>query len=562
MSEKQLPWLAHYDPEVPPRLDYPGSPLAVLVEEKAVRQPERAALLFMGRKITYGELARLIASFAGSLARFGLKAGDRAALLLPNCPQFAIAYYAVQRLGATVIPVNPLSTERELEYIFRDAGVKAAVVLDLFAARAGEVRRRLSERGAPAPELIYTSIADFLPGTLALLYRFRQKLPEEARQAAGQGRKFMEMLGDAPGGPPEQVDLHRDPAVIIYTAGTTGNPKGVMLSGHALVVNALSGVYWVGLNAGDRLLAVLPVFHGFGMSVCLNAVLLGGGTSVLLPRYNPEEVLKTIQRYKINIFAGVPTMYIGMLNHPNFSRYDLTSLRGCFVGAAPLPPEIKSRFEKLTGGRLMEGYGLTEAVTAKCANPYLGTNKTGSIGIPFSDTVMKIVDLETGLRDMPPGEAGELIIQSPDLMLGYHNLPEETSRALRDGWLYTGDIARMDEEGYFYLVERKKDLIITGGFNVYPREVEDVIYSHPAVREACVVGVPDDYRGEAVIAYVVTRDGATATPEEIIDFCRERLVPYKAPRRVEFRDELPKSAIGKILRRRLREEVAAGDERQ
>ncbi|MGB9846384.1 MAG: AMP-binding protein, partial [Desulfotomaculales bacterium] len=240
------------------------------------------------------------------------------------------------------------------------------------------------------------------------------------------------------------------------------------------------------------------------------------------------------------------------INHPDLRRYDLSSLRGCFVGAAPLPPEVKRRFEELTGSRLMEGYGLTEAVTAKCANPYRGVNKTGSIGVPFPDTVMRIVDVETGERELPPGEVGEIVLKSPDLMLGYYEMPAETAAAIRDGWLYTGDIGYMDEDGYFYIVERKKDLIITGGFNVYPREVEDVLYAHPAVKEACVVGVPDDYRGEAVKAFVVLRDGAACTEEEIISFCRERLVPYKVPRSVEFRQELPKSAIGKILRRELR----------
>lgn len=544
-----LPWLASYDPGVPSHLEYPEKPLAALVEEAAAKDPGRAALIFFGRRVTHGRLLTWSDAFARSLKELGVARGDRVALILPNCPQFAVAYYGLLRLGAAAVPVNPLCTERELEFIFGDAQVKAAVVLDLFYSRAAAACERLDRQGAGAPRLITTSLADFLPLHLALLYHLRQKVPAEP------GLSFKQLI-DGPGfGPPAPVDVRREPAVILYTAGTTGRPKGVMLSNFALVANAMHCIAWVHVQPEDRFLTVLPIFHGFGMSVGLNAIMIAGGTTVLLPRYRPEDVLHAIARYRVTLFAGVPTMYIGLINHPRLARYDLSSLRGCFVGAAPLPPEVKRRFEKLTGSRLMEGYGLTEAVTAKCCNPYRGTNKEGSIGIPFPDTIMKIVDVETGERDLPPGEAGELVLKSPDIMLGYLNLPEETSRVIRGGWLYTGDIARMDEDGYFYLVERKKDLIITGGFNVYPREVEDVLYEHPAVKEACVVGVPDEYRGEVVKAFVVLREGQVATAEEIIAHCRRHLVPYKVPREVEFRSELPKSAIGKVLRRELREEA-------
>jgi len=278
-----------------------------------------------------------------------------------------------------------------------------------------------------------------------------------------------------------------------------------------------------------------------------------GASVILLPRYQPGEVLKAIHRQRPTLFAGVPAMFTGLINQPGLNRYDLSSLRGCFVGAASLPPEVKRRFEDLTGGRLMEGYGLTEAVTAKCANPYRGVNKTGSIGIPFPDTVMRIVDAETGTRDLPPGEVGEIVLKSPDMMLGYYGRPEETAQTIRDGWLYTGDLGYMDRDGYFYIVDRKKDLIITGGFNVYPREVEDVLYMHQAVKEACVIGVPDGYRGETVKAFVVLKENMTAGPDDVIAFCRQNLLPYKVPRQVEFCPDLPKSAIGKVLRRILKE---------
>ena len=600
----EFPWLAAYDEHVPPGLHYPEKPLWQLFKEAAQKYPDRPALIFFGKKITYRELAGAVDSLAAALGGLGVGKGTRAALLLPNCPQYVLAYYALLQRGATVVPVNPLNTERELEYIFRDAGVKVAFVINLLAERLEKVRQRCQAPG----QVVYTSIADFLPFPLNFLYPLQQKMSPAAKAAVKKGLPFKSLLtraakapaaatgtkaapdpaaptaatgaaatpaataataataaaetaAAAPAAPapmtaaaPGEVDIFRDLAVLIYTSGTTGVPKGVMLSHYALIVNAYQCRSWVGIGENDSILGVLPIFHGFGMSVCLNAPLVSGATSILLPRYKPEELLSAIHRYRPTLFAGVPTMYIGLINHPDLPRYNLSSLRGCFAGAASLPPEVKKKFEELTGARLMEGYGLTEAVTAKCANPYEGVNKTGSIGIPFPDTVMKIVDADTGLKELPPGEVGEIVLKSPDLMLGYYKKPEETAATVRDGWLYTGDVGYMDADGYFYVVERKKDLIITGGFNVYPREVEDVLYAHPAVKEACVVGVPDEYRGEAVKAFVVRREGVVCTEEEIIVFCREHLVPYKVPRQVEFRKELPKSAIGKILRKELRKE--------
>lgn len=579
----EFPWLTSYDGHVPQSLHYPEKPLPQLFKEAAEKYPDRTALIFFGKKITYRELAGAVDSLAAALAGLGVGKGTKAALLLPNCPQYVLAYYALLQRGATVVPVNPLNTERELEYIFRDAEVKVAFVLNLLAERLEKVRQRCQAPG----QVIYTSVADFLPFPLNFLYPLQQKMSPAAKEAVKKGLPFKSLLTRAAKAPktatvtksataetaatavktapepapeaaaaPGEVDIFRDLAVLIYTSGTTGVPKGVMLSPYALVVNAYQCRSWVGIGENDSILGVLPIFHGFGMSVCLNAPLVSGAASILLPRYKPEELLKAIHRYRPTLFAGVPTMYIGLINHPDLPRYNLSSLRGCFAGAASLPPEVKKRFEELTGARLMEGYGLTEAVTAKCANPYKGMNKTGSIGIPFPDTVMKIVDAETGVKELPPGEIGEIVLKSPDLMLGYYKKPEETAATIRDGWLYTGDIGYMDAHGYFYVVERKKDLIITGGFNVYPREVEDVLYAHQAVKEACVVGVPDEYRGEAVKAFVVRREGAACTEEEIIAFCRQHLVPYKVPRQVEFREELPKSAIGKILRKELRKESA------
>ncbi|WP_104371576.1 long-chain-fatty-acid--CoA ligase [Desulfocucumis palustris] len=555
--EKKLPWLDHYDPGVPPTLEYPDATVCELFQNTVKNNGEGVALVFFGKKTTYGQLARHTENVATALIKSGIKPGHRVALILPNCPQYVISYYAVLRAGATVVPVNPLSTESELLHIVRDGNVKAAICLDLLAGRVESVRDRCREAGENnlLENTYYTSIGDFLPFPLNMLYPLRRKIDPEARKRLA-GTKKLAALLNTPGEPlpVPRVDKGKDPAVLIYTGGTTGKPKGVMLTHRALVANALQCGKWVGVSPEDRLLTVLPIFHGFGMSVCMNASVIAGAASILVPRFDPEEILKNIHRHRPTIFAGVPTMYIAMINHPRLKNYNLSSLRGCFVGAAPLAPEIKQHFEKLTGSKLMEGYGLTEAVTAICCNPYKGINKTGSIGIPFPDTVIRIRDLETGERDLPPGEVGELAIQCPDMMLGYYNRPEETAAVIKKEWLFTGDLGYMDEEGYFYIVDRKKDLIITGGFNVYPREVEDVLYQHPGIRETSVIGIPDGYRGEMVKAFVTLKDGCEAGEEEIIAFCKQHLLPYKVPRRVEICGELPKTAIGKILKRALREQ--------
>ena len=551
-----LPWLKGYDPEVPASLDYPEAPIFELFRETVRKRPGSRALAFFGKAVSYGELGRLAESAAYALGKAGIGRGDRIALLLPNCPQFVIAYYGILMAGATVAPVNPLSTETELLHIFRDGEVKAAIALDLLAGRLESVRDRCREAGEShlLANTYYTSLKEFMPFPLSMLYPLKQKLPPGAKERLSGGGRLSCLLKETPGAfTPPGIDVRKDTAVLIYTGGTTGKPKGVMLSHFNLVVNAMQCAAWGSIAPEDSILAVLPIFHGFGMSVCMNASFIKGGSCVLLPRYEVGDLLKSMHRYRPTLFAGVPTMYNGLINHPELKKYDLTSLRGCFVGAAALAPEIKRRFEDLTGGNLMEGFGLTEAVTAICCNPYRGVNKTGSIGIPFPDVVIEIRDLEND-RELPPGEVGELVIKAPDVMLGYYNRPEENAEALREGWLHTGDMGYMDEEGYFYIVDRKKDMIITGGFNVYPREVEDVLYQHPAVSEASVIGVPDQHRGEMVKAYIAFREGFTAGPDEIIAFCREHLLPYKVPRQVEIREDLPKSIIGKILKKTLREQ--------
>lgn len=551
---KDQPWLSSYDPDVPPHLNYPEKPLFALLKESIQEHSQRTALIFYNRKISYVQLGEYIDHLSGALKDAGVKQGDRVAVILPNCPQYVIAYYAVMQLGACVVPVNPLSTERELSHIMEDAQIRMAIALELFAVPLENVRKTFLDAGSSLLErVVYTSVADFLPLPKRIVYRLKAKAPR------GLQLRFMALISSAE--KIEQVaspNVRSDPGLLVYTGGTTGTPKGILLSHYALVVNALQCRAWVGAFAKKRFLAVLPLFHGFGMSVAMNSILLHGGTVILLPRYQPGEVLRAIHRHRPALFAGVPAMFIGLLNQPELNRYDLSSLRGCFVGGASLPTEVKRQFEKLTGSRVMEGYGLTEAVTAKCANPYGGVNKTGSIGIPFPDTLLRIVDVETGARELEPGEVGEIVVQSPDLMLGYHQRQQETASTLRDGWLYTGDLGYMDEDGYFYVVDRKKDMIITGGFNVYPQEVEEVLHMHPAVKEACVIGLPDDYRGEMVKAFVIPKDNAQVKPDELMVFCRQNLLPYKVPREVELCRDLPKSAIGKVLRRIVKERAVAG----
>ncbi len=548
----ERPWLRHYDAGVPPSLEYPRVPLYHLLDDGAANGPRHIAARFLGRSFSYGDLKQASDTLAFALRGLGVSLGDRVALLLPNSPPFIIAYYGILKAGAVVVPLNPLSSLDELATQLSDCGAETLITIPLFAATAAELRERTSLR-----RLVVARLADYLP----LPLRLPMMLQEMRQLGAAKGSRPLEMRALlAANLPASFTPAAVDPgglAVLLYSGGTTGVAKGIMLSHAACVANAHQLRAWGQLQASDRVLAVLPLFHGYGMSVNMNATLLAGGTIILVPRFNARDVLRTIQREKPTFFTGVPTMFVAFSSLPDLGRYDLSSLKGIFVGAAPLTAAIKDGFERRTGGRMIEGYGLSEAVTAIMANPYKGQHKLGSIGVPFPDVDMKIVSLEEG-RDgvaLGPGELGEIVLRSPTLMLGYYNQPEATAAALRDGWLYTGDIGYMDEDGYFYITDRKKDLIIVGGFNVFPREVEEVLYQHPAVREGVVVGVPDPYAGERVKAYVVLKEGASATEEEIIAFLRERLTRYKVPSAVEFRASLPKTMIGKILRRALREEA-------
>ncbi|RKY88589.1 long-chain fatty acid--CoA ligase [candidate division KSB1 bacterium] len=548
----EKPWLKHYEEGVPHTLEYPQKILSVLLQEVAEKHGEKPAIFFFGRILTFDQLNCLIDRFAAILHHLGIGKGDRVAIVLPNLPQYPIVHYAIMRLGAVIVPVNPLYVERELKYQLNDSGAKAAIVLNLVYPRLKAIRAETS-----LENIIVTSVKDYLPPLLKLLYRFKErKKGTVARVKKEPGvHFFMELMKQKlPSAPEVKVSVN-DVAMFLYTGGTTGVSKGTVLTHENLVANAFQTRSWVSdIRDGEEvILSALPFFHSYGMTTCMHLSLVCHSKALLVPRFDTRQVLKLVQKHRVTIFPGVPTMYIAINNYPDVNKYDLSSIRACISGGAALPVEVQRQFERLTGGRLVEGYGLSEASPVTHANPLYGLRKEGSIGVPFPSTEAKIVDLET-CEDLPVGEIGELAVRGPQVMQKYWNRPEETQQTLRDGWLLTGDVARMDEDGYFYIVDRKKELIITSGFNVYPREIEEVLFQHPKVAEAAVIGVPDAHRGEVIKAYVVVKEGKTATTEEIISFCQGKLARFKIPKIVEFRSELPKSMIGKVLRRVLIEE--------
>ena len=540
------PWLRFYDPAVPHTLTYPQITVPSFLDETAARFGDRPAAVFFGAHLSYRTLQTLVDRFAAGLVRLGVRPGDRVSLHLPNCPQFLIAYYGTLKTGAIVVPFNPLYTEREVEHQLVDSGAEVAITLDLLYPRLAAARPKTQVRA-----IVVTPINAYFPPLLRWLYPLKAHREGHVVRIPRDVLTFQALLETSPTQRSIPVDLDQ-PAVLLYTGGTTGIPKGAVLSHRNLVSNIHQSRAWFPqLQPGrDVVLGILPFFHSYGMTSVMNLAVANGLATVLIPRFQIDTLLQAIAKYRPQLLPGVPTIYTAIASHPQVTRYDLRSIRACVSGAAPLPREVQTRFETLTGGRLVEGYGLTEASPVTHANPLEGTRKTGSIGIPFPDTDARIVD-DTGAQALPPGEVGELTVRGPQVMQGYWHQPEETAQALRGGWLFTGDMAKMDEDGFFYIVERKKDLIITGGLKVYPREVDEILYTHPAVLEAAVVGIPDPYKGEVVKAVVVLRDGQHATADDLIAHCKRQLAPHKIPRTVEFRRELPKSMVGKILRRAL-----------
>ncbi len=548
----EKPWLRFWPEGVPQTIGYPEISLPQILRNASRKFPENSATVFYGARISYKELDTLTDRFATALQDMGVRKGDRVAIFLPNCPQFVIGYYGALKAGAIVVACSPLYKERELEYQLNDSGAEIILTLDLLYSIVSSIKERTKLRN-----VISTSLLDYFPPVLGVLARLTGKLKKIPCPGT---LNMKEVLSRYPASPRQvDIDPKKDIALLQYTGGTTGVPKGAMITHFNMVVNAVQIAYWPPVIEGkDVHLCVLPFFHIYGMSVAMNAPIYTSTTMVLIPRFEAKTVLEAIEKYHPTVFCGVPTMYIALLNHPGLEKYDLRSIRNCISGAAALPVEVQKRFEEVTGGRLVEGYGLTETSPVTHVNPLdkKEKNRPGSIGIPIEDTESKIVDLDTGTIDLPPEQIGELVIRGPQVMQGYWNKPEETERALRNGWFYTGDISRMDKDGYFYIVDRKKDMINVSGLKVWPREVEEVLYEHPAVKEAGVIGIPDPYRGETVKAFVSLKDGyeGKVTQEEVIKFCKERIASYKAPQYIEFRKEMPKTPVGKILRRVLKDE--------
>ena len=528
-------WLENYP--VRWNLEYPKISLYEHIKQTTAESGDLIALVFMGNEITYRKMQENIDRIAAALTDLGVKKGDRVALMLPNCPEYVYTYYACMKLGAIVVQMNPLYMPDEVEFIIKDSGAKYFVGVDAAIESFQQARKKVDLEQVIIVRLFWTEVE-------------------------GENLWYDELLQNYPPESPEaEIDPQEDVAVFQYTGGTTGLPRACMLTHYNLVANVTQIKEWL-KEWVDKVFAekgrqhfgigILPLFHSYGMTCVMNTGLSLPSAQVLIPQFNADALLQAIVQYRPALFPAVPTIYIAVANHPQLADYQIHGIvEICNSGAAPMPVDVMARFERDTGSKMLEGYGLSEASPVTHCNPLFGVRKPGSVGLPYPDTDCKIVDLVDGVTEMPVSEEGELLIKGPQVMKGYWNRPEETAETLRDGWLYTGDIARMDEDGYFYIVDRKKDLVITGGYNVYPREVDEVLFEHPKIAEAVTAGIPDDYYGEVLKAYVVLKEGEEATAEEIIEFCSQKLARYKLPRQVEFRSELPKSAIGKILRREL-----------
>ncbi|MGG0413288.1 long-chain-fatty-acid--CoA ligase [Peribacillus simplex] len=553
MSNK--PWQAIYPEQIPAVLSYEDKPLYSFLKESAEEFPDKVSIHFQGKELTFREVHESALKFAAYLKSIGLQKGERVAVMLPNCPQGVISFFGILMAGGVVVQTNPTYTERELEYQMKDSGAKIILAMDILFPRVTAVASRTD-----IEHIIVTAIKEYLPFPKNLIYPFIQKKQYGIVinvEHEGNHHLFSEIMKRKI---TEEVtvpiDVDNDLALLQYTGGTTGFPKGVMLTHKNLLANTKMCNAWLYKNkrGEERILAILPFFHVYGMTTVLVLSVMEGNTMIIMPKFDVEATLKTIQKQKPTMFPGAPTMYIGLLNHPDIAKYDLSSINACISGSASLPLEVQEQFEKITGGKLVEGYGLSETSPVTHANFIWDQPRVkGSVGLPWPDTDSVILSLET-YEELPPNEIGEIAIKGPQVMQGYWNRPDETEKTFKNGWLLTGDLGYMDEQGFFYVVERKKDTIIAGGFNIYPREVEEVLYEHEAIQEVVVAGIPDPYRGETVKAYVVLKKNARATEDELDEFARKNLASYKVPRSYEFRDELPKTTIGKILRRVLIEE--------
>jgi long-chain acyl-CoA synthetase len=553
------PWLAHYDKGVPHTLEYPKAPLFYFLEEAAKKYPDRACTIFKGAVISYKEMNALTDHVAAALVDLGVKKGDRVGIFMPNVPQFVIAFFGILKAGGVVVAVNPTYPPDEVMTPVNDANIEIMFTLTRFYGVLKAVRER-----SKLKKIIVSNIKEALPPIMSLLFTLTKEKKDGHRLDDPDERDLWlkDLLKKYENVAKPATDIApEDTALFQYSGGTTGVPKGAVAMHKNVVANTLQMRAWfVNSDDGKEIyLMAIPLFHVYGMVAGMSMAMAMGASLVMIPNARDlKDVLENINKYKPTIFPGVPLLYNGINSHPDVKagKYDLSSIKACISGSAPLLRETKEEFERLTGGKVFEGYGLSEAPTATHCNPLLGVNKTGSIGLPLPDVDVKIISLDDGETELPQGEIGEIAIYGPQVMKGYHNMPTETTNALRqlkDGktWLFTGDIARMDEDGYFYIVDRKKELIKPGGFQVWPREVEEAIASHPKVLEVGVGGIPDPNRGETVKAWIVTKPGETLTVEELKAYCKQHLAPYKVPTHYEFRTELPKTTVGKILRREL-----------
>jgi long-chain acyl-CoA synthetase len=555
-------WRRWYASGVIERVNVPDVALHELLYDAAAEFPKRKAIVFLGRSMTYAALSDAVDRFAAALHELGVRKGDRVALILPNCPQNVIAFFAILRLGAIVVQHNPLFTSPEFHHQLTDSGATVAIVYDGAYARLAE-----AQPGTALQHVIVTSLADYLPSgkRLALHLPFgsvrekREQLVADIPPDADV-LNFSRMLRSSNARlPADPVVPEQDLALLQYTGGTTGLPKGAMLTHRNLVANAYQASSWdPEMQRGhETILAALPIFHVYGLTMCLTMNMLAAGTLVLLPTFELGLLFSAIDKYRPTIFPGVPPMYDLIVRSRRTGRHDLSSIRTCVSGAMRLPPETVKKFEQVTGGRLVEGYGLTESSPVALANPLNENARAGTIGLPMPGTDVRIIDVDDPTHEVPVGAAGELFVRGPQVFAGYWNQPEETAEMLSDGWLHTGDVAVMDDDGFVTIVDRKRDVILASGFSIFPSEIEDVLLEHPAVAECAVVGVPHFYRGETVKAYVVFAHGSTASEDELRAFCAYKLVAYKVPTQFEFRTDLPRNVIGKVLRRVLRAEHEA-----
>ena len=543
-------WLRSYAPGVHEHVDFQDLTLQEALSQTAARFPDKSALIFQGKVVTYRELDAMVSRFASALRGLGVRPGDRVGLLLPNLVQTVIGIYSALRLGAIAVPNNPLYTDRELKHQLTDSGCKVLLCLDTLVPRMMKVRD-----STEITSIVSCHIRDWLPFPLKQLFPFVKKSLHLKTPPGDRMYEFVDLLnGHEPidGNYPADMD---DTAVLIYTGGTTGVSKGVELTQRNLSYNCQQARVWCSnfADGEEVVLGCLPFFHSYGMTGALNMSIFYGWCDVLIAKPEAGAILKAVEKHKVTFIPGVPTLFNAMINYPQITKYNISSVKACLSGAAPLALETIRGFEKLTGILISEAYGLTETSPCTHAIPFGGKVKPGCIGLPVPDTDAKLVDVDDDQREITTfGDPGELCVKGPQVMKGYHKRPDETAGVLKDGWFLTGDIATVDEEGYFTIVDRKKDMIISGGFNIYPREVDEVLFAHPKVLEACAIGVPNSHSGERIKAYIVLKPGETATEQEIIAYCKERMAAYKAPKYVEFIDVLPKSAIGKILRKELR----------